>query len=242
MNAPEKGMRRDDVRRYCLPCSEETGRLVLRVCAAAEKAKTLQQERRKSRAKRRTKKTAALRRRATKAKRESKSAALRRKRANAKFALERLERPDKDYLFSGIDLAEQLDRLLLLPSIPGHLRHLKPVLHVRQCDRPVKKWGFATFRNGRGYISVSLWSGIGPGQMLGHLCHELAHLVAWHECVARKPHGPEWRRAYVALAKEGYSVRVGTPVGPHRNDLDVEIAIALSPVGREMMRRAKEAS
>lgn len=38
LRAPER-VRRDDVRRYCLPCSAETGRLVERVAPAVEKAR-----------------------------------------------------------------------------------------------------------------------------------------------------------------------------------------------------------
>lgn len=45
--------RRDDVRRYCLRCSERTGRLVERVCPVNERARELAEERSKKKAGRR---------------------------------------------------------------------------------------------------------------------------------------------------------------------------------------------
>lgn len=47
--APDR-MSTDDVRRYCLPCSEDSGKLVEMICPARERAKA---KRRKARAKRR---------------------------------------------------------------------------------------------------------------------------------------------------------------------------------------------
>lgn len=49
VNAPGR-MRRDDVRRYCLPCSEETGRLVERLCPALEAKRAASRERSAARA------------------------------------------------------------------------------------------------------------------------------------------------------------------------------------------------
>lgn len=242
MRAPEKGMRRDDVRRFCLPCSEVTGRLVERLCPAAERVSAKKAERRKKRSKTRARKKSATQQRGVQAKREAKSAKLRRVRANMRAHVDAVDNArGADYLFSGIDLQAQLDHLLTLSTVPRSLRVLKPKLHLRNCEYPPRKWGFAAFRAGRGYLSISIWPGIGPGAMLGHLCHELAHLVAWHECVAREPHGPDWRKAYVALAEEAYGVRVSKPVANHRSDLDDVVTLALSGVGRGMMKRAKEA-
>ena len=44
-------MRKDDVRRYCLDCSEKTGRLVQRICPALEKKRAAKTDRRKVKAK-----------------------------------------------------------------------------------------------------------------------------------------------------------------------------------------------
>lgn len=44
VNAPDRP-RRDDVRRYCLPCSERTGRLVERTCPALDRKRTEKRER-----------------------------------------------------------------------------------------------------------------------------------------------------------------------------------------------------
>lgn len=49
--APERP-RKDDVRRYCLPCSEETGKLVERFCPALERERRERKERRKRKRKR----------------------------------------------------------------------------------------------------------------------------------------------------------------------------------------------
>lgn len=49
--APERA-RKDDTRTYCLPCSERTGRLVRRVCQAAEKKRAARAETRAEKAKR----------------------------------------------------------------------------------------------------------------------------------------------------------------------------------------------
>lgn len=48
VNAPERP-RRDDVRRYCLDCSAETGRLVERTCPALEKKRQTAREKRAAR-------------------------------------------------------------------------------------------------------------------------------------------------------------------------------------------------
>jgi hypothetical protein len=237
VKAPEKGMRRDDVRRFCLACSEATGRLVVRVCPVAERVQERKAERRKAKAKKRVKKTGQSRQ----AKLGSKSEHLRRRRAAMRARVQAVDSTTgPDYLLSGIDLQQQLNDLLVLPSVPRALRVLKPKLHLRYCEKEPTKWGFADFRDGRGYLSVSLWPGIGPGAMLAHLCHELAHLVAWHECVARNPHGPDWRKAYVTLVQEGYGGLVPPPVGTARWDLDDMVTLHLSEHGRNMMRRAKE--
>jgi hypothetical protein len=52
--APERP-RKNDTRRYCLPCSDKTGRLVERTCKALEKRREAVQERSKAKARRKTK-------------------------------------------------------------------------------------------------------------------------------------------------------------------------------------------
>lgn len=235
--APEKGMRKDDVRRFCLDCSVEVGRLVHRVCPVAERRRERQTERRRTRAKKRARKKA--RREQAPSRRERQAQSLRWRRENVRHRLAAIDGVRDPYLLHGIDLHEQLEHLLSLDVVPQRLRAVTSKLHLRNCEYPPGQWGFADMRKGRPYISVSVWPGIGPGAMLAHLCHELAHLVAWDEVVARKPHGPAWREAYVKIAEEGYGVRVEEPAGKSRCDLDDVVALALSPVGREMMRRAK---
>lgn len=240
VNAPEKGMRLDDIRRFCLSCSEETGRLVKRVCVAAEKARARRQEKtKKKQAKKRAK--AITKRRATVGTRRTNRDLVKQKREHMRMCLRREEKLiGTDYRLSGIDLHAQLDHLLTLDMVPRALKVLKPKLHIRQCEKTPQRWGFAKFRDGRGYLSVSIWPGIGPGEMLAHLCHELAHLVAWHECVARTPHGPDWRQAYKDLVQKGYNVYMATPAGRHRCDLDDVAAFALSATGRALMRKSIE--
>ncbi len=48
--APSK-MRKDDVRRFCFPCSTKTGRLVARTCPSLEKERAAKQEARQTKAK-----------------------------------------------------------------------------------------------------------------------------------------------------------------------------------------------
>lgn len=86
--APDRP-RKDDVRRYCLPCSEKTGRLVERACPARERERERKKRQRSEAAKR-------------------KRAADREKRLAAKAKQRRLERG------AGINLPAEFKRLQAL--------------------------------------------------------------------------------------------------------------------------------
>lgn len=79
VNAPER-MRSDDIRRFCLPCSEETGRLVPRVCAVLARKRERSKKRGAGRAKRK---------RAEKRRREAPERRLRREERRAETAARR---------------------------------------------------------------------------------------------------------------------------------------------------------
>lgn len=238
VRAPEKGMRMDDIRRFCLPCSESAGHLVKRVCPVADRRRAKVTEKRKLRTQKIRAKTQKKRHQSTIAKRQAKRRGLALDRDRVQRHLQEDDRPDK-YVLLGIDLEQELDKMIAVSDAKA-LKIMRPTLHIRKCEKAPNRWGFAAFRNGRGHISVSVWVGLGPATLLAHLAHELAHLVRWDEATQGTKHGPGWRAAYVELVEKTYGVKVPKPVGSARYDLDDVVARALVPIGRQKMKEKED--
>ena len=231
-----KSPRRNATVRYCLPCSDHTGSLVARSCPVLDAAR--ERGKAKSEAKLQQK-------RARKRERRTNLAAHRkhliaRCRTEQRARLRELDAVDEHYNLAALDLHEELRTLLRCSCVPEHLRGSGVELHLRQAAvQPVNRWGFATMRDGVPYISLTTWPGIGPGDLLAGLAHELAHHMTWR---IGKAHGKEWRQAYCRLVHEQYSVWPQGQYLPARWDLDRAIAIGLSPIAKDMMRKRSNES
>jgi len=186
--APSKP-RMDDVRRYCLPCSEATGRLVQRTCLSKDRERQVKQER-----------EAAKRQRTTVAKK------MKRAKAAAKREEERITAKEEEaarWIFGGVNLKEEAKRLVKLKAWRGafHLSD-KRCLHARWSR--IKPWkrirrGYfvpdinlqirrkGTHTSGRSYggrIAMTLPAGCSAARACALLIHELAHEAlprnVWH--------------------------------------------------------------
>ena len=173
---------KDSIVRYCLICSAQTGRLVLRVAPALERKRAGAAV------------TAAAK---AKAKRERAAAARERKR----------QAETERYTVEGVDLREEFKRLIKLRAFGGKTGRLfrRPPEFVisRRSRRPSSRYGYA--EPWRNRITISTY----PSQTLAAaretLVHELTHIVVggnrdegWH--------GPLFRKTMTAAFKEAYKV------------------------------------
>lgn len=148
--------RRDDVRRYCLPCSEQTGRLVERSAPSLERARTEQTERRKA-----------------KAARQRQAAARQRERQAERSAAEARKRE----VVAGVDIRKELARLWAagLAGRYGKPWHRSvPALTVRLQRKKLYASGHAYPLQHRIAMTVPH----DAVQVLAVLAHETAHLLA----------------------------------------------------------------
>ena len=92
------------------------------------------------------------------------------------------------YVVAGIDLRGELSRLRHLPVFAdGLLARAEPELKVRRARRRPNRVGFAIPAEFR--LSVTSYPGIGPGDALETLLHELVHLHVGRAREARAWHG-----------------------------------------------------
>lgn len=180
---------KDSVIRYCLPCSTETGRLVLRVAPALER-----------------KRKAAATASAAKAKAKRERAAIVSKRKQR----EKTER----YTVEDVDLREEFKRLIRLHAFGGKKGRLyrdPPEFVIsRRSQYPASRLGYA--EPGRNRITIATW----PGQTLADaretLVHELTHIVVGAQPGSRTWHGSDFRLKMLHAFKEAYKVGpVGIP-------------------------------
>lgn len=148
--APQKP-RRDDVRRYCLPCSEKTGRLVQRVCPVLQKKALNLQERR-----------AKQRENLQKARRAVKEMATRRRKERVDW-----EKPLRQ-------LHERWQRLRSWGLVLNCSLNIK-----RSSRRPDHGWAYPE-RYGKGKVVIYL-DPVAPVDGAANqalLLHEMAHIAA----------------------------------------------------------------
>jgi hypothetical protein len=208
--------RKDDVRRYCLPCSKKTGRLVTRECLSLERERADAKRQRDERAKR------------------QRAAATRKRTAHAR------DRRQKEFVGAGV--ARVALRALLrrwsglkawtLPGWVHHhrgkvnlfVRHGHPELLVRRGKAQDDHWHPAHAWSGH-RITMTIprhWDDdpLTPARkanLLMTLLHEMAHLA-----VGRAPRGADGRREahgdlfnqlFCAAAEEVWGIEVGYRYG-----------------------------
>lgn len=173
--------RRDDVARYCLDCSRETGRLVERTCPALEKRR---QERRDQQA-RKAQRKRKLRR--------SRQEASKRERAREQEAREASQAEEYG------DLQGELGRLWgVLRQQNPDLRTDLPAMKVWRRQQP-----YATGHAWCGHqhrIHLTLGP-VDRAQAWGVLAHELAHLATPAD---EQTHGPAFWGVLVRLCNQAY--------------------------------------
>lgn len=168
--APERP-RREDARRYCLPCSEKTGRLVERECPAlaVERAKKREESKRKQRSQRIGK------------------AVAERMRHDANGV------DTRDVVRRALRLPSVLAEMKATHSgLVGKRGPRMPSLRVRRCKR------FPRGRLGCAWVSayqmeLSVWPGCDADRIRATLVHEVVHL-----CL---PYGESHGAAFCATLK-----------------------------------------
>ena len=121
-------------------------------------------------------------------------------------------RPPSYFAVAGIALDREMERLRQLPVFAdGPLAERAPQLKVRRARRKPNRLGFAVPAQFR--LSVTAYPGIGAGDVLETLLHELTHLHVGRTAEAHAWHGPTFKRTLARAMAEGYGVTGVRP--PH---------------------------
>jgi hypothetical protein len=183
---------KNSVVRYCLPCSETTGRLVERVAPALETKRATNAERQKAKA-------ATSRQRAAQ------------KRADAKAA------ETARYSVEGVDLRSEMARLVRLRAfggVKGPLASRLPQFTVtRRTSRP-GRYGFAEPWANR--IHMAIWPGCTLADARETLVHELTHLYVGEQPGSASWHGDTFWRVMDRAFSQAYGVDVRSSLRDNR--------------------------
>lgn len=144
-------MRAKDIRRFCLPCSQERGVLVERTCPA------LEAEREARKAKRAARRS---------------SAAATKRRSKERAAESRAEARKSRLHIEGIDLGAVWAAMCQTEGIPERTRKSPPRLEVQGGSRT---GGLAYYGARRCYVGI----GKSVAEILSTMAHELAHIANW---------------------------------------------------------------
>jgi hypothetical protein len=126
------------------------------------------------------------------------------------------------YLVAGIPLDREMDRLRALPVFAaGPLAAKRPDLRIRRARKRPNRLGFAVPTEFR--LQVTAYPGIGPGDVLETLLHELTHLHVGRAREAHAWHGPTFKRTLAEAMSEAYGLEIPIP----RNSLHGVYAEAL---------------
>lgn len=197
---------RDSIVRYCLKCSEQTGKLVERVAPALERKRAAAAQSAAAKAK---------------AKRAREAAAKARKKAaeDAKFTVE------------GVDLRVEMTRLLKLKAFggkDGRLAKRPPEFVVsRRTMEPSSRYGYADPWGNR--ITLVTWPSLTLADARETLVHELTHIVVGRHRTEGW-HGPQFRRTMTAAFREAYKV---LPLGVAHDRYHGRYAAALKKKEKE---------
>jgi hypothetical protein len=114
------------------------------------------------------------------------------------------------YLVAGIPLDREMDRLRTLPAFAaGPLAKRRPDLRVRRARKRPNRLGFAVPTQFR--LSVTAYPGVGPGDVLETLLHELVHLHVGRAREAHAWHGPTFKRTLAEAMREAYGLEIPIP-------------------------------
>ncbi len=190
--------RMDDVKRYCLSCSEETGRLVSRICPALER-------RREQRAQ------AGARRAASK-----RATASRHKRAE-KDAQRRVE------TLHGVDIRAEFKRLeRIFPQLGFVYLHIGGGHYASQGG----ELRIDLYPEGVNGIGDS-GSALSVVHLLAHeVAHSLAPPVRGDNG-SRVCHGPNWKRAFAEILLRAYNTEISWGAVPDGYAIDRRVSSAL---------------
>jgi len=172
--------RRDDVVRYCLTCSAETGRLVQRTAPTLERQRAAKQERRK---------------RAGRSQAERAAEAER-----AYYTVRAVDAAGSEHV---VDLREELARACSTPLLRAGLRRWqrghRPSLEVYTSQSPWRE------RRGRGTawpwenrIRIRVWDGMPYEWLIELVHHEVVHVAVEPD----EHHGAEFKRVLVESAQQ----------------------------------------
>jgi len=136
-------------------------------------------------------------------------------------------RPPSYYLVAGVALDRELERLRRLPVFAaGPLARQRPQLKVRRASKRPNKLGFAVPAEFR--LQVTAYPGIGAGDILEPLLHELTHLHVGRAAEAHAWHGRTFKAALAEAMREAYGVEIPPP--PHtRHGVYAEAIAAIRP-------------
>lgn len=197
VNAPDRP-RTDDIRRFCLPCSEKTGRLVKRTCPTLDRERSAKSE--KAAAKR----SAAAKRERAKARAEREKAAA--KRAREQERAEAAARASREY--RGVNLDVEAERIWNTPSLVEYHRGSRlPTLDFRR-----RRQGYTSGRAWPWRIVMTLGGPV--DEVLWVLAHELAHSAVDRR--GRHGHDEVWAAAYAGAARDRWGAEHFTGIRPHR--------------------------
>jgi hypothetical protein len=111
---------------------------------------------------------------------------------------------------AGVPLDREMERLRKLPVFAhGPLSRRCPELRVRRASRKPNRLGFAVPSEFR--LSVTAYPGIGPGDVLETLVHELTHLHVGRADEAHAWHGATFKRALGEAMHEAYGLMIPIP-------------------------------
>ena len=123
-----------------------------------------------------------------------------------------MRRPPSYYLVAGVALDREMDRLRALPVFAdGPLALRAPELKVRRARRRPNRVGFAVPTQFR--LSVTAYPGIGAGDVLETLLHELTHLHVGRAAEAHAWHGRTFKLTLARGMREAYGI--SRPIPPH---------------------------
>lgn len=119
-------------------------------------------------------------------------------------------RPAGYYGVAGIALDREMERICRLPVFAnGPLAKRRPELRVRRASRKPNRLGFAVPSEFR--LSVTAYPGIGAGDVLETLVHELTHLHVGRADETHAWHGATFRHALGEAMYEAYGLTVPVP-------------------------------
>jgi len=181
-------LRKIDVRRYCLPCSEEAGILVERSCPSQERERARRKENRRKK-QTRQKKTEA-----------EKKMAARQARAQRQY--------DREHVL-GIYVPSHFQQVCDSPCVARSLELLernRPVVKIRRRRSSVHTSGHAAPWTGR--VVLTLPEKCSWGQLSIIVAHEIAHVC----CADEEWHGTAWRSMFLEILEEAYGLKTTWPL------------------------------